>query len=335
MVGSDPQFGVYSAWNVVTQWHAPAFPNMGFNLQRLYEDTTHQYYQLSFSSMFTPGAPPGQIAGGIWHDAGDPSRGGAIWTDRWYHFVVHIVFGATPYPGSGAPANSPGTENVNGKIELWESIDDVPGSTTLTQQAFNGVHDTNPGSTTYIGAQCYPGSSTTECFTDTMDPTDVGFVSMKQGVYRNPTLSDPPASSCPLPLDNGACPTTMYYKDTAVGTALPDVSPAVKCSSVSCATGCCNTSNQCITDETAPACGTGGAECMSCGTGSCTNSACTAPPPPGCGPETCPTGCCDNAGVCQPGTTNAFCGGPSGGACETCSPGADRTSCTNRLCMPF
>src|SRR5207302_5313846 len=124
VVGTDPQYGAYSAWNVVTQWHARGFPSMGFTLQRLYEDTTHNYYQLNFNSMYT--GVSGHAAGGIWHDAGDPSKGGAIWTDRWYHFVIHLVFGATIYPGSGSPANDPATGNVNGIVELWESIDSIP-----------------------------------------------------------------------------------------------------------------------------------------------------------------------------------------------------------------
>src|SRR5207245_4047339 len=137
--------------------------------------------------------------------------------------VIHIVFGATPYSGSGAPVNNPAAGTVNGVVELWESIDDVVGQTGLQQQTFNGVSADVVGSASYVSAACYSGSPSITCYTDTMDPTDTSFVELKQGLYRNPTLTDPPAASCPLALDNGVCPTTMYYKDTAYGTSLADI----------------------------------------------------------------------------------------------------------------
>jgi hypothetical protein len=312
--GSDAPGGAYSAWNVVTQWHAPGFPNMGFDLQRLYESGTQQY-QLKFSSMpQDPSLPPlsGHQGGGLWHDAGDPSKGGALWTDKWYHFVVHFHFGATPYAG-GTPLSD------NGFVELWESIDDVPGQTNLTQQAFNGVHNDSTGASgAYLSPACYSGSSSTLCYTDTMDPNDTSGVSLKQGHYRNPTLTDLPPGSCPLPLDNGICPTVMFYKDTAAGTQFGDVAPTPRCDSISCATGCCDGSNHCITPPTDLACGTAGASCVQCGAGlTCQGGSCQFPP---CGPNNC-GGCCDSSGGCHT-QSNGFCG-IRGSACQDCTSQGD------------
>lgn len=154
----DTSNGVYSAWNVVTQWHSPGSPSFGFFLQRLYEDS-QQRNQLNMTS----------FDGGIWHDSGDPSKNGAIWTDVWYHFIVHIRFG-TP-----------------GLIELWKSI----GNGGFVKQQFNGVHnDQIPGA--YPAPACSSmGPDGTSCTTNTIDtissPLEAYF---KQGLYRNPTLTD-------------------------------------------------------------------------------------------------------------------------------------------------
>jgi hypothetical protein len=43
--------------------------------------------------------------------------------------------------------------------------------------------------------------------------------------------------------------------------------------------------------------------------------------PPGCGPSSC-SGCCDDAGACQPGSTVQSCG-IGGMACQACDPAFD------------
>jgi len=92
----------------------------------------------------------------------------------------------------------------------------------------------------------------------------------------------------------------------------------------------CNTVGACIDLNTNSShCGSCNNACQSGYT--CVSGTCTAQS--SCG--SCPNGCCDGTGVCRPGTTNAYCGGPNGGACETCSPGGDGTTCVNRLCVPM
>jgi hypothetical protein len=57
-----------------------------------------------------------------------------------------------------------------------------------------------------------------------------------------------------------------------------------------------------------------GAACVACPTGQdCVGGECV------CDATSCPTGCCDANGVCQPGDTNAACG-YAGVACTACTP---------------
>jgi Cys-rich repeat protein len=66
-----------------------------------------------------------------------------------------------------------------------------------------------------------------------------------------------------------------------------------------------------------------GTECGAGGT--CVNGTCQC----ACDPSTCPTGCCDSSGLCQPGTANNACG-IRAQACVTC--GATQ-SCVNAICQ--
>ena len=82
------------------------------------------------------------------------------------------------------------------------------------------------------------------------------------------------------------------------------------CSPATC-TGCCD-SGTCRTGNTNQLCGTGGAICISCPSGTgCQSGTCV------CGANGSCSGCCQN-GVCQAGNTNLLCGS-GGGTCVTCT----------------
>jgi hypothetical protein len=132
-------------------------------------------------------------------------------------------------------------------------------------------------------------------------------------------------SCAPCPLgdacQNGAC--------VASGT----------CGSSSCA-GCCDAAI-CRSGTDPGACGAQGQSCASCGTGLgcyptgsygggvCADSV-------GCGPENCPSGCCDSFYNCQDGTDNLACG--SGGIdCAVCGGigSCVARACTDSTCSPL
>lgn len=100
----------------------------------------------------------------------------------------------------------------------------------------------------------------------------------------------------------------------------------VQCSASNC-NGCCDFNGQCQA-STAQTCGVKGQSCITCpGTTGCTQyGGCTELI---CNPTTCPTGCCDRDGYCQPGTFTSGCGG-GGQACSYCA-----ATCTNRVCAPY
>ncbi|MBL8913291.1 MAG: hypothetical protein JNM17_21520, partial [Archangium sp.] len=60
------------------------------------------------------------------------------------------------------------------------------------------------------------------------------------------------------------------------------------------------------------------------------SASCGTPPgPTTCEPRSCPFGCCDSAGVCQPGSSDAQCGSQAT-ACTACSAGL---TCQIGRCM--
>ncbi|HZX94189.1 MAG TPA: hypothetical protein VFE90_06705 [Myxococcales bacterium] len=171
----DAPSGKYSAWNVITQWHGPGGPDFAMHLQRLYESTTQQY-QMYLSS----------FDGFIWHDTGDPSKGGAVFTNTWYHFIIHIVF------------NTPGT------MEVWKAMGNGP----FVKQTMNGGHDDHIPGSYLVNCQSVSPDGTV-CTTNTLDTTNAPLqVYMKQGHYRNPTLTDS---------------TELFYNHTAYGDTFNDV----------------------------------------------------------------------------------------------------------------
>jgi hypothetical protein len=94
------------------------------------------------------------------------------------------------------------------------------------------------------------------------------------------------------------------------------------CNATNCPTGCCSTSNTCITVTTPQRCGTGGAACTTCNKGNtCVAGACAA----------C-AGCVDvNVGDCKAGTANTQCG-KAGEYCLGCDMNAGQT-CQGGTCF--
>lgn len=97
----------------------------------------------------------------------------------------------------------------------------------------------------------------------------------------------------------------------------------------SCA-GCCDLAGVCRPGGDIFACGVGGVDCLDCGAlgFGCTSGQCVGEPPK-CSPSTCP-GCCDDQGMCRPGSETNACGA-SGGACVDC--GGQQQGCVAGTCQ--
>ena len=94
-----------------------------------------------------------------------------------------------------------------------------------------------------------------------------------------------------------------------------------------CAGGCFM-GTTCTMLNNATACGTGGAACQVCGSGtSCVNGSCRAP----CSATTCGSGCCDSTGKCilSGGQDTTHCGTQG----QTCGSCADGQTCTQGACL--
>jgi hypothetical protein len=98
----------------------------------------------------------------------------------------------------------------------------------------------------------------------------------------------------------------------------------IACNAMTCPTGCCNASNECVTPSPTT-CGSAGAMCQACSAGqTCDGISCV------CTPSSCPTGCC-NGDRCVPFAeqNDAQCGAAS--ACTSCT--ATMQTCNNGQCI--
>jgi hypothetical protein len=103
----------------------------------------------------------------------------------------------------------------------------------------------------------------------------------------------------------------------------------VTCGPTTCPNGCCDQAGNCQPGTSGPLCGKGGAQCQACGPNqACQSQTCVNIPPPACSPTTCPNGCCDQAGKCQPGTSTTACG-KGGAPCQACGT---NLACSNQKC---
>jgi len=108
-----------------------------------------------------------------------------------------------------------------------------------------------------------------------------------------------------------------------------------QCTPESCPSGCCDVvSGSCQPGTSDAFCGLGGHTCDTCSLTpqrglitptTCSNQECIMAP--AC---TCPSGCCDANGICQPGSSNAQCGGPMA-YCEDCTASGDQ--CSQQQCV--
>ncbi|MGA7124062.1 MAG: hypothetical protein WBY94_28425 [Polyangiaceae bacterium] len=163
---------------------------------------------------------------------------------------------------------------------------------------------------------CGPGSCDACCQGQTCM---VGTTAMACGTGGAQCAACPPGSTCtPTGAGGGECQ-----------------KPA--CGAANCPAGCCDGMGNCQPGNVGARCGHGGATCQVCtAVESCSNQQCVNVPPPteagGCNAQNCPTGCCDPAGNCVPGTNAALCGS-AGNACQSCM--AQGEQCVNQRCLFF
>ena len=109
------------------------------------------------------------------------------------------------------------------------------------------------------------------------------------------------------------------------------------CSASTCPTGCCDAAGICRTGTDSRACGSAGGRCADCpslGFSVCTASRVCGRDDPGCGPASCPNGCCsfdEGRQRCLSGTEASACG--SGGrACSDCEEQGRACDTATRAC---
>jgi hypothetical protein len=105
------------------------------------------------------------------------------------------------------------------------------------------------------------------------------------------------------------------------------------CTPQTCPMGCCDFQGFCQSGSSPFACGGFGQSCQNCAQfgAICSGQQCLFGLDAGaCNERTCPFGCCDGAGNCQPGSSNFACGA-FGNFCQNCL--AFGESCTNQQCI--
>ena len=120
--------------------------------------------------------------------------------------------------------------------------------------------------------------------------------------------------------------------DTSDADGILDV--VTDCTSSTCPTGCCDTSNHCVTTPSHDACGGGGAMCQACGAGQeCNGTSCV------CTSASCTSGCC-NGTACVPFAqqSDTQCGaaktcGSCAATMQSCDKSNGQCTCTAASCM--
>jgi len=111
------------------------------------------------------------------------------------------------------------------------------------------------------------------------------------------------------------------------------IDAGARCNAQTCPNGCC-AGNACVAGTADALCGEGGQACADCTQSAlvCRGGLCVQPPPPPCGPSTCPNGCCSGANVCNTGTQSSACG-VGGAACVDFT--LQRETCNGNACQPL
>jgi hypothetical protein len=109
--------------------------------------------------------------------------------------------------------------------------------------------------------------------------------------------------------------------------------PPPMCNPKTCASGCCDASNNCLPGNLNSFCGSGGVTCVNCGASgeSCKGQVCVVGPP-SCNAANC-AGCCDTMQNCQAGFIDTQCGG-AGLSCEDCTQLAPPSTCDVNVSPP-
>jgi hypothetical protein len=154
-----------------------------------------------------------------------------------------------------------------------------------------------PGGCCDSNGACNPGISTSACINGSFYCQDCSALGGQQCI--NKVCANPDAGTCLCPL------------------------------------GCCDALNQCHPGASNTECGFDESSCMDCsslGSGfQCVFQSCEGPLDAGvCNESSCPSGCCDVNGVCQPGLTNPNCG-VSGTNCQNCLAAA--MVCSSQQCV--
>ncbi len=95
--------------------------------------------------------------------------------------------------------------------------------------------------------------------------------------------------------------------------------PSLACNAQTCPGGCCDANGLCETGQSPVACGDFGNLCQNCSSfgASCAGQTCQFVDAGTCDSLTCPNGCCDVNGFCEPGQSQSSCG-DFGNACQNC-----------------
>ncbi len=189
------------------------------------------------------------------------------------------------------------------------------------------------------GGKCVEGNCCTGCLqgASCVSPTTVA----QCGAAGSACTSCVDGNPCTSDLCNaGSCSNPPRPNGTAC------LNSSGQCAGGSCCTGC-RSGNSCLAGTAVTACGSGGAPCTSCPTG----TVCQTPQCDGscslqnvkngtsckggtgaCLKGACCTGCVSTAGTCQAGDSTTDCGS-NGGACQACSAGTcEDPTCTSGTC---
>lgn len=205
----------YEAWATLLQWHtyfdgtAGACGNasgcaptdgtsdnrfgLAVGLKRLNSSSTKLRLYFSGPQSLLSNAPEYSNYEMWTDDTGSSGGDGSLNTNSWYSFKLHVRWSARAPTASG--------DTNTGRIELWVARN----NSSLRKVVFGPPDKTNP----YVPRGCpdsgWRSSDGTICYVQTLDsrPGLTGWTYapsyMKQGLYRNPSLTDP---------------WTAYYADT-------------------------------------------------------------------------------------------------------------------------
>ncbi len=205
----------------------------------------------------------------------------------------------------------------------------------------DGMGNCQPGN---IGARCGHGGAVCQVCTqgescsnqqcvNVPPPTEAGACSAQ----NCPTGCCDSAGDCVLGTNatlcgsaGNACQSCTSQGEQCLNQRCVLVPDASVCNAQTCPAGCCDTAGTCVTGGFDTQCGDFGGACQNClnSRSSCVGQRCVQP----CDFQTCPNGCCDQAGNCRPGTGATLCG-TFGNFCQDCTQ--SNNYCSDQQCQFF